>query len=461
LTPACCIDPESPLGKLPRPSIAELPLPRKGNAVFTNEKTEETYLKIYRGDCIFVWKHFYKDCRMLALGLPSFQISVRMPDAKEIMELNSNALFHTSENYSFSNFLNTPGVLKYLSDMSRNQFCALCDRVMHIFIRVVGIEVGFRSIRLIWSGLLFGFRGWWSEQLDLNLVTTDIAVQSNQPVDDIYHWFRHLGRALETCKRLDLAAEIYSQVGRDYSVDLEAGLPLIHRQGYLYVVLGRYDDAEYVYLYALGMLFAHGGDQVIESVRFQDILSDLLVACQLNANLASKSPTSSATVEGSKFILLNTCHQVASSKPAPNLKVLAPKYRKVNSAKAALLTALKTASSQCTREASIKSLHSSLQGWLQPGTAITSPIPDVLSKVTSPDAIKRFVRQNLQDEPENLCAGLVCGRWECTMMGHKDKVCGKCKDTSYCSQECQLTDWPSHKGRCKLVAKAKLKWAKS
>jgi hypothetical protein len=162
--------------------------------------------------------------------------------------------------------------------------------------------------------------------------------------------------------------------------------------------------------------------------------------------------------------LLNTCLQVASSKPAPNLKVLAPKYRKVNPAKAALVAAFKTAISQSTREASIKSLHSSFQGWLQPGTVITSVkhrIPDMLSRATTPDAIKRSARQEHQDEPQNHCAGLICGRWECSMLSHKDKVCGKCKDISYCSQKCQLSDWPSHKGRCKLVAKAKLKWDKS
>ncbi|EIM84495.1 uncharacterized protein STEHIDRAFT_100561 [Stereum hirsutum FP-91666 SS1] len=34
------------------------------------------------------------------------------------------------------------------------------------------------------------------------------------------------------------------------------------------------------------------------------------------------------------------------------------------------------------------------------------------------------------------------------MPGNQIKRCGRCKGPQYCSEQCQLADWPSHKGSC-------------
>ena len=47
----------------------------------------------------------------------------------------------------------------------------------------------------------------------------------------------------------------------------------------------------------------------------------------------------------------------------------------------------------------------------------------------------------------------VCGRAGCAVTEGL-KVCAKCKCRRYCSRQCQVESWPTHKDECKRLAKA-------
>lgn len=42
-----------------------------------------------------------------------------------------------------------------------------------------------------------------------------------------------------------------------------------------------------------------------------------------------------------------------------------------------------------------------------------------------------------------------CTTESCEERANYSKRCGKCLVAFYCSRECQIADWPSHKGQCK------------
>ena len=50
-------------------------------------------------------------------------------------------------------------------------------------------------------------------------------------------------------------------------------------------------------------------------------------------------------------------------------------------------------------------------------------------------------------------------RDECALCGVTDEkqllICSRCRSVSYCSQACQMTDWPTHKKECKGLAASK------
>ena len=61
---------------------------------------------------------------------------------------------------------------------------------------------------------------------------------------------------------------------------------------------------------------------------------------------------------------------------------------------------------------------------------------------------------DLQDRKENLPRATDIGRLcACCRVNGGTKRCGGCKQTYYCSRECQTKHWPSHKTKCKEIKK--------
>jgi hypothetical protein len=51
----------------------------------------------------------------------------------------------------------------------------------------------------------------------------------------------------------------------------------------------------------------------------------------------------------------------------------------------------------------------------------------------------------MADQPQKQ----ACGNPNCTGgSGSSLLTCGRCRNESYCSRECQTASWPSHKGKC-------------
>ena len=49
---------------------------------------------------------------------------------------------------------------------------------------------------------------------------------------------------------------------------------------------------------------------------------------------------------------------------------------------------------------------------------------------------------------------IVCKKTDAEADGGKLKSCSRCKRVRYCSRECQVKDWKTHKKFCKEVQKA-------
>ncbi|KAF9074694.1 hypothetical protein BDP27DRAFT_1316676 [Rhodocollybia butyracea] len=83
------------------------------------------------------------------------------------------------------------------------------------------------------------------------------------------------------------------------------------------------------------------------------------------------------------------------------------------------------------------------KGW----TAVQVPTPNpIFETIPSKDELKEKYRPVF----EQYCA--VCGKSNTADKALKVLKCGKCKDIWYCSQKCQLIDWPQHKTSCVQIA---------
>lgn len=63
--------------------------------------------------------------------------------------------------------------------------------------------------------------------------------------------------------------------------------------------------------------------------------------------------------------------------------------------------------------------------------------------IISQEGVKKLKKMIGKENIETLCDG--CHKATCLDILKK---CGNCKDVSYCSRECQKTDWKKHKPRC-------------
>ena len=72
------------------------------------------------------------------------------------------------------------------------------------------------------------------------------------------------------------------------------------------------------------------------------------------------------------------------------------------------------------------------------------------------------VRQLLENISPGFCIGegkakLNSQCWSCHTAGKKLLQCSRCSNASYCDRDCQVRDWPQHKGYCNNVRKMRKK----
>ena len=80
-----------------------------------------------------------------------------------------------------------------------------------------------------------------------------------------------------------------------------------------------------------------------------------------------------------------------------------------------------------------------------------SPINGMTYKINLMSEDGKNVLTSLTEVPE-ACLLFTCCK--CFKLISTSQLCGKCRIANYCGRDCQLADWPDHKGKCNLYSQA-------
>ena len=83
-------------------------------------------------------------------------------------------------------------------------------------------------------------------------------------------------------------------------------------------------------------------------------------------------------------------------------------------------------------------------------TLFTAQVQSDLNKLSAEAAVEHIVFQWINVTIRKMCVGTSTS---CLKKGSLTSLrrCTGCKSSSYCSKDCQRTDWPSHKQLCKSI----------
>jgi hypothetical protein len=199
------IDPQSALGKLPRPCAQDLPGFPSVDALYRTKEGKRVVKEIYRGNFVVEWQHSFKLGDVL-LATPLYSMIVMVPkdeDGASILPVGTVVLSSRAVSSGHELFNGWSGDLDLTSD--QKEFLAW--RVIHHLLRVAGCDIGYSSFDVFKSIFVqYKARNWWSENVDIALVWADIAVQTGQSTIDIIKCLHMLGEALEATKKFHKAA---------------------------------------------------------------------------------------------------------------------------------------------------------------------------------------------------------------------------------------------------------------
>jgi hypothetical protein len=165
------IDPDSPHGRLARPSILNLPPPHSADSVFVDNETGALYKQVYSGNCSLVFKHFFESPKEICLGYPNYHLTVCVCEDNGL--LGSLAFVE----YKAEVTAEVIGVqtIYRLSDgpllgMSGDQLSSLGSRALHLLFRLAGYDLGIRSMVYLGQMGCCQKVGWWKEAVDLAVI---------------------------------------------------------------------------------------------------------------------------------------------------------------------------------------------------------------------------------------------------------------------------------------------------
>ena len=459
------MDFESALGRLHRPTIAELAPPHTIDSVFADLDVKELYFRIFRGEYRIEWSHKFPVDETIRFGSPMVVIFLAVKLSGDYWD--TVHAFSYNPTINGSHLLCCPTDLQF-PGLSEHQNNALSWRVVHHLLRLTGVDIGLRirSFLAETMSLSYQSKSWWKEALDMAIIKADIAVMSRDSSNELSTNLYHLARALMACDRLLLAADIFQQASEATAVFSDV-VKSIYCKAKALRLAGCFDEAEHCLFNIFRLTLAEYRGNLIHESAFEDLIvsihdiytcRDVLTAEPLTAVMPGQSWTLLHKVN---FILL-ALGAVACKEKRVDISIcpLGKKYRRVNAAKKALLAAFQSAAAQKTCESSTEAFRKEILSASQRGYCFELVVvdPSIVSKFANISQTWKTEEQRAQLEEGQRAVPVPCGNSDCkcrslSINTRLDK-CSKCQDIYYCSRECQVAHWPEHRSRCKLVAQA-------
>jgi hypothetical protein len=431
-------DVNSAYGKLYRPPIQDLPGPRTINSSFKSEATEQLFKDIYQGkNLVLSWAHRFGNSGLLERGIPIHELIIVLqmvqPDGSlldigyleivpECVSKEETEKFHHRSNISWSD----PRFSKSLLDDS--QIDALCDRLVLILLRLVGLGMGTCNFHTHLSALAYSYfpHDRWKEGLDNTMVCIDLLALS--PHSKFFGGeLDHVANCLEACGKFREAAEIYGQAadcaseackadGRRFkpadSYLSESTWREVHarsNQGVAYFNAKQWQDAEETFLRAIRFLLGclpfndafEEGSFIFMMRKFDELYQAWL--CELPDGKAAEEINEVAQ-------LLHAAVHVAFIK-AVGIIVIADKWTRSP-------VTLKKAFKQAFLSGSVESFRATVRSWKRPNMKIPMQRdPDVNFHKTARNKTKETVRRKLVNRlsdipPNGYCDNPGCDKVE-------------------------------------------------
>ena len=341
---------------------------------------------------------------------------------------------------------------------SQNPIHALDKRVVHHFLRLTSVDIGFQIRMLLAASTSATYQSlkWWKEALDIAIVKADMFVVTRGLFLDFY--LSSLAHALMACKKLPLAAEIFRQVSETTTAFSDRTTYIGH-QGNVLRLNGSFDEAEHCLfeIFRLG-LTEYRGNLSHETV-YETLVRNICTIYfqRTSADFILGEPWS---LQSKVSYLLYAILEVAylTKRIDKFVNPLAKKFRKAQAAKKGLFAAFQSAAAQETSQASTEAFRTGIYSLLHNGYRFEEIDFDTAIYLDFWDNAKTWKsdEQKAQIEQGEQAATIRCGNNECRCSSLQKPMerCAKCHDIHYCSRECQVAHWPDHKTRCKVVAKA-------
>ena len=452
------MDPKSAFGPLHRPTIAELPPPHTVDSIFSDQDVKELYLRLFRGEYSILWRHAFHDAEAIRTGRPMIQFGVSDRASNGMY----SALMHC---YTFMPAEKGTVVTSYcqpthdeLPGLSENQRKALNARIVHHFLRLAGVDLGF-WIRLLLAksmSVTYQLKKWWIEALDMAIVSADMAVVTKEPCVFPQPYLYTVAKALMACKSFLIAAEILEQASETTA---DFGDKTFAEQAKARRLAGSFDQAEHCLFIIFRLSYAElRGNLIIApiyAVLIQEVCTTYVL--RISADFVTGSPWT-LTSKVCYLLCALTGVSCGSDRVGSFIGSLDKKYRKAQTAKSKLFATFQLAAAQETCRSGTEAFRTGIHSVLKKGFRFENIgfDPCIFSKFLEKSKTWKSETQKTQIDEAEKAASIPCGNDSCRFNSTEKRMerCASCQDILYCSRGCQEAHWPEHKTRCKLVAKA-------
>ena len=454
--PPFAIDPESPYGRLPREPTDTLSGPDAETFVFEDDAVKERFESLYKGENLVVgWTfQFAAEHQCLisdAKPLLVMHIMERAPDGKlsKVAFVKAEATPKHKLQYGIEGEEDDN-----LLVLLRHQQKLLIFRIIHLFLRVAGSDIGPNSFAVLYRLLMDAYvaHEWWKLALDLHIIMADIMLHW-QPTT-LFEYVEDLSVALQACGMTSQAPDVMGQFADFLAEKLRIahGVPLAtmassalevtrmrNKQAKLYLDLKRWEKSETVLLNALREIFCTMDAELSFSTdEIQNLLHSLddVYLARLAENHRSSSATELVRRHERNCCLLHAMiHACGLGAPSDDearrqLDQLAKEHLRrdlhesTSVAKKSFLEALKL---PCEA-----SFLKAVKSWKRPNHSDITMPKEFLSQFQTPLLSKKEMKAKARSTMTSKFYIRLCCRKLCDRLDNSDvQVCGRCQAVWY------------------------------